>query len=69
MFTSRPTFSSAMKTFTKAQEELTAAKEFNDAELARIETEWAEAKTEGQNIDRVTTFFNNLLGKGVELTK
>lgn len=65
----KPTFASAMGMFTKAQEELAAAKEVNDAELAEAEQRWATAKEEGQNIDRVSKFFADLLGKGVELTK
>lgn len=65
----KPTFASAMGMFTKAQEELAAAKEVNDAELAEAEQRWDAAKEEGQNIDRVSKFFADLLGKGVELTK
>lgn len=63
MFTSKPTFASAMKTFTRAQEELTAAKEANDTELAEAEAVVAACKEEGENINRVQNFFENLLGK------
>ncbi|AFC22084.1 hypothetical protein PQC34_gp026 [Cronobacter phage A24] len=70
MFSSnKPTFSSAMKMFTKAQEELKAAGEVNAAELAEAEAAVAAAKEERDNINRVTSFFDNLLGKGVELSK
>lgn len=44
MFSSnKPTFSSAMKMFTKAQEELKAAGEVNAAELAEAEAAVAAA--------------------------
>lgn len=69
MFTNKPTFSSAMKMFTKAQEELAAAKEVNEAELAEAEAHWTAVKEEQANISRVSKFFDNLLGKGPELTK
>lgn len=69
MFTNKPTFSSAMKMFTKAQEELAAAGEVNAAELAEAEAKVAAAQEEKANIDRVTTFFNNLLNPSVELSK
>lgn len=59
---SKHTFSSAMKTFTRAQEELTAAKESNDAELAEVEARLEDCQKEGANIARVQAFFNNLLG-------
>lgn len=57
----KPTFASAMGLFTKAQDELKAAKEQNDIDLKESEAAWTVAKTEGQNIDRVATFFANLL--------
>lgn len=62
MFTkSKPTFASAMKTFTQAQAELKEAGIEAEANLNRIEKEWAEAKTEHQNIGRVSAFFDKLL--------
>lgn len=58
----KPTFASAMKIFSKAQEELAAASEVNKAELAEAEAKVAEAKTEQEKIDRAIGFFENLLG-------
>lgn len=60
--TGKPTFASAMKTFTKAQEELQAAEDFNNAELAKAQEKVAECETEGAKISKVKAFFDNLLG-------
>lgn len=63
MFTKNtPTFESAMKTFTQAQAELKAAGEANDAKLAEVRQAVADAEHEKGNIDRVVSFFDNLLG-------
>jgi|AKYZ01.1.fsa_nt_gi Protein of unknown function (DUF964). len=60
--TGKPTFASAMKTFTKAQEELQAAEDFNNAELEKAQKQVAECEAEGAKISKVKAFFDNLLG-------
>ena len=42
--TGKPTFASAMKTFTKAQEELQAAENFNNEELAKAQQKVSECE-------------------------
>ena len=58
----KPTFASAMKTFTKAQEELQAAENFNNEELAKAQQKVSECEAEGAKIPKVKAFFDNLLG-------
>lgn len=62
MFT-KPTFQSAMKHFTKAQEELAAAQEVNLAEKSAAQAALDACIVEEENINRVQAFFDTLLGK------
>lgn len=62
MFSSKPTFASAMGMFSKAQEELKAAKAFNDSELADAEERLRAAVSEAGKIDNAMEIFDNLLG-------
>lgn len=61
MFSSTPTFASAMKTFTKAQEELAAAEAYNNEELAKAKAIVIDCEAEGAKISKVKEFFDNLL--------
>ena len=61
MFKATPSFKSAMAMFTKAQEELKAAEEVNDAALADAQAKVDACAAEKENITRVSTFFQNLL--------
>lgn len=61
MFTKKATFSSAMGMFTKANEELKAAQEENDLQMAEAQATVEACIVEKNNIDRVSSFFSNLL--------
>lgn len=69
LFTSRPTFASAMGLFTKAQDELKAAQEINEAELLEAEEKVRACQSEGGKISNAMAIFDKLLGTGVETKK
>lgn len=62
MFKSRPSFASAMGMFTKAREELNAAKEINAVEMAEAQKKLEVCTVEDANINNALKTFDKLLG-------
>lgn len=59
---STPTFDSAMGLFHKANAELKAAEEINNAKLKEAIDEVEKRTEEGKNLSRAKAFMENLLG-------
>lgn len=58
----KPSFRSAMSLFTKAKDELDAANELNELELAEAQKKVETCAEEKANIARATNFLNSILG-------